>query len=112
MINVKVFQVFTSEMILLSKFNVIIISHVFIKKFILYSNHFKHIGLFISIFIAIILLHIYAVRTFFSQIHVRIACLFFYYVALKKAGKHMEDSMVASYVALFLGCLVKDNTVC
>ena len=38
--------------------------------------------------------------------------IFFYYVALKKAGKHMEDSMVASYVALFLGCLAKDNTVC
>ncbi|CAB4030010.1 wings apart homolog [Paramuricea clavata] len=29
--------------------------------------------------------------------------------ALQKAGKHMEDSMVASYVALLLGCLAKDN---
>ncbi|XP_028404980.1 wings apart-like protein homolog [Dendronephthya gigantea] len=29
--------------------------------------------------------------------------------SLKKAGKHMEDSMVASYVALLLGCLAKDN---
>ena len=65
-INVKIFQVFTSEMILLSKFYVMIISYVFIKNFILYSNNFKHIGLFISIFIAIILLqeHIYAVRSY------------------------------------------------
>ena len=63
-INVKIFQVFTSEMILLSKFYVIIISRVFIKKFILHSNHFKHIRLFISIFIAIILLHIYGVRSY------------------------------------------------
>ena len=63
-INVKIFQVYISEMILLSKFYVIIISHVFIKKFILYSNHFKHIGLFVSIFIAIILLNIYAVRSY------------------------------------------------
>ena len=65
-INVKIFQVSISEMILLSKFYVIIISHVFIKKFILYSNHFKHIGLFIPIFIAIILLHIYAVRSYLN----------------------------------------------
>ena len=65
-INIKIFQVSISEMILLSKFYVIIISHVFIKKFILCSNHFKHIGLFIPIFIAIILLHIYAVRSYLN----------------------------------------------
>ncbi|XP_048590484.1 wings apart-like protein homolog [Nematostella vectensis] len=29
--------------------------------------------------------------------------------ALVIAGKHMEDSMVASYVALLLGCIVQDN---
>lgn len=29
--------------------------------------------------------------------------------ALHKAGKHMENSIVASYVGLLLGCLIKDN---
>ncbi|XP_033108230.1 wings apart-like protein homolog [Anneissia japonica] len=29
--------------------------------------------------------------------------------ALKKAGKHMEDSIVASYCALLLGCLLRNN---
>ena len=31
--------------------------------------------------------------------------------ALEKAGKHMEDSVVASYVALLIGCIVQDNEV-
>ena len=35
-----------------------------------------------------------------------------FHVALQKAGKHMEDSMVASYVALLLGCIAQDNKVC
>ncbi|XP_070545501.1 wings apart-like protein homolog [Ptychodera flava] len=29
--------------------------------------------------------------------------------ALHKAGKHMEDSIVASYVALLVGCLIQDS---
>ncbi|ESP03811.1 hypothetical protein LOTGIDRAFT_185128 [Lottia gigantea] len=29
--------------------------------------------------------------------------------ALHKAGKHMENSIVASYIALLLGCLIRDN---
>ncbi|XP_074649242.1 uncharacterized protein LOC141904544 [Tubulanus polymorphus] len=29
--------------------------------------------------------------------------------ALHKAGKHMEDSIVAAYAALLLGCIVQDN---
>ena len=60
-------------MMLLSKFYVMIISYVFIKNFILYINNFKRIGLFISIFTAIILLevHIYA------KLPVRVAYLFF-----------------------------------
>lgn len=29
--------------------------------------------------------------------------------ALQKAGKHMEDSVVAAYVALLLGCIVQEN---
>uniref|UniRef100_T1IWX2 WAPL domain-containing protein n=1 Tax=Strigamia maritima TaxID=126957 RepID=T1IWX2_STRMM len=29
--------------------------------------------------------------------------------ALQKAGKHMEDSMVAAYVSLLLGCFIEDN---
>ncbi|KAK3588920.1 hypothetical protein CHS0354_023680 [Potamilus streckersoni] len=29
--------------------------------------------------------------------------------ALHKAGKHMENSIVAAYVALLLGCLIQDN---
>lgn len=31
--------------------------------------------------------------------------------ALQKAGKHMENSIVASYIALLLGCVIQDNTV-
>lgn len=31
--------------------------------------------------------------------------------ALHKAGKHMENSIVASYIALLLGCVIQDNTV-
>ena len=31
--------------------------------------------------------------------------------ALQKAGKHMEDSVVAAYVALLLGCIVQENEV-
>ncbi|KAK3101252.1 hypothetical protein FSP39_002172 [Pinctada imbricata] len=31
--------------------------------------------------------------------------------ALHRAGKHMENSIIASYVALLLGCLIQDNTV-
>ena len=39
--------------------------------------------------------------------------LFIYVVctALQKAGKHMEDSVVAAYVALLLGCIVQENEV-
>ncbi|XP_046359427.2 wings apart-like protein homolog [Haliotis rufescens] len=29
--------------------------------------------------------------------------------ALHKAGKHMENSIIASYVALLIGCLIQDN---
>lgn len=29
--------------------------------------------------------------------------------ALQKAGKHMEDSVVAAYVALLLGCILQEN---
>ena len=31
--------------------------------------------------------------------------------ALQKAGKHMEDSVVAAYVALLLGCILQENEV-
>ncbi|XP_033732446.1 wings apart-like protein homolog isoform X2 [Pecten maximus] len=31
--------------------------------------------------------------------------------ALHRAGKHMENSIVASYVALLLGCVIQDNTM-
>ncbi len=37
--------------------------------------------------------------------------LFFFYVVLHKAGRHMEDSMVAAYVALLLGYVVMKNAV-
>lgn len=29
--------------------------------------------------------------------------------ALQKAGKNMEDSMIAAYIALLLGCIIQDN---
>ena len=40
-------------------------------------------------------------------------CFFFFflYVVLHKAGRHMEDSMVAAYVALLLGYVVMKNAV-
>lgn len=31
--------------------------------------------------------------------------------ALHRAGKHMENSIIASYVALLLGCLIQDNNM-
>ena len=31
--------------------------------------------------------------------------------ALQKAGKHMEDSVVAAYVALLMGCIVQGSQV-
>ena len=31
--------------------------------------------------------------------------------ALHKAGKHMENSIVAAYVALLVGCLIQENEV-
>ncbi|XP_056017788.1 wings apart-like protein homolog isoform X2 [Ostrea edulis] len=31
--------------------------------------------------------------------------------ALHRAGKHMENSVIASYVALLLGCLIQDNSI-
>lgn len=40
-----------------------------------------------------------------------IVLLIFFYTALHRAGKHMENSIIASYVALLLGCLIQDNTV-
>lgn len=36
---------------------------------------------------------------------------FFFCTALQKAGKHMEDSVVAAYVALLLGCILQENEV-
>jgi len=33
------------------------------------------------------------------------------FAALQKAGKHMEDSVVAAYVALLLGCILQENEV-
>ena len=33
------------------------------------------------------------------------------FTALQKAGKHMEDSVVAAYLALLLGCILQDNEV-
>ena len=35
----------------------------------------------------------------------------FFCTALQKAGKHMEDSVVAAYVALLLGCILQENEV-
>lgn len=35
----------------------------------------------------------------------------YFFTALHRAGKHMENSIIASYVALLLGCLIQDNTV-
>ncbi len=31
--------------------------------------------------------------------------------AMNKASTHMEDSVVASYVALLIGCLIQQNEV-
>ena len=31
--------------------------------------------------------------------------------ALHKAGTHMEDSIVAAYVALLVGCIIQHNSV-
>jgi len=36
---------------------------------------------------------------------------FFCCAALQKAGEHMEDSVVAAYVSLLLGCILQDNEV-
>ena len=35
----------------------------------------------------------------------------FFCAALQKAGEHMEDSVVAAYVSLLLGCILQDNEV-
>eukprot|EP00106_Octopus_bimaculoides_P014342 XP_014781784.1 PREDICTED: wings apart-like protein homolog [Octopus bimaculoides] len=35
--------------------------------------------------------------------------IFFSFSALHEAGKHMENSFVAAYVALLIGCLIQDN---
>lgn len=32
-------------------------------------------------------------------------------LALHKAGRHMEDSIVAAYVALVVGCVIQHNVV-
>lgn len=37
--------------------------------------------------------------------------LFLAFIALHEAGKHMENSFVAAYVALLIGCLIQDNQV-
>ena len=37
--------------------------------------------------------------------------IFFFCAALQKAGEHMEDSVVAAYVSLLLGCILQDNEV-
>ena len=37
--------------------------------------------------------------------------LFTLFVALHKAGRHMEDSIVAAYVSLLIGCLIENNIV-
>ena len=34
-----------------------------------------------------------------------------FFSALQKAGKHMEDSVVAAYVALLMGCIVQSSQV-
>ena len=34
-----------------------------------------------------------------------------FFTALHKAGKHMENSIVAAYVALLVGCLIQENQV-
>ena len=36
---------------------------------------------------------------------------FFIISALHTAGKHMENSIVAAYVALLVGCLIQENKV-
>lgn len=33
------------------------------------------------------------------------------FAALQKAGKHMEDSVVAAYLSLLLGCILQENMV-
>ena len=48
------------------------------------------------------------------MIHLFCFCLFvwlFFFTALQKAGKHMEDSVIAAYVALLLGCILQENEV-
>ena len=37
--------------------------------------------------------------------------LYMFISALHKAGKHMENSIVAAYVALLVGCLIQENQV-
>ena len=35
----------------------------------------------------------------------------FLFAALHKAGRHMEDSIVAAYLALLIGCVLQDTSV-
>ena len=35
----------------------------------------------------------------------------FFLLVLQKAGRHMEDTLIASYVTLIIGYLIKDNKV-
>ena len=38
-------------------------------------------------------------------------CIIIIIAALHTAGKHMENSIVAAYVALLVGCLIQENKV-
>lgn len=58
------------------------------------------------------------VQQFFAREFVRVSvivnhihALLCFAVALQHAGKHMEDSIVASYTALLLGCLCQGSQV-
>ena len=50
--------------------------------------------------------HVKEIAYFLYAIH------FFPITALHKAGKHMENSIVAAYIALLVGCLIQENQVC
>ena len=38
--------------------------------------------------------------------------VFFIILVLQKAGRHMEDTLIASYITLIIGYLILDDKVC
>ena len=56
--------------------------------------------------------HYNLILSFFSHVSFSVlSFFFFFYPALHKMGKHMEDSIVAAYVALLVGCTIQGSEV-